>query len=92
MTVPQPVADGTAYAIDIALRPPTNDRDGHLRDAMQGLCANARRMNIRPEELIVLLKSGWRSHARMGALPREEATRLLDGIITACIKEYYRDG
>jgi hypothetical protein len=90
--LPQPLVDGTTRAIELALRPPPADRDGHLLDSIQRLCADARRLNVRPEELIVLFKAGWRSHATLHHLPREEANRLLDEIITSCIKEYYRDG
>jgi hypothetical protein len=85
------VVDATTRAIQLALRPQSADNGEHLRETMRRLCRDARRLSLRPEELIILFKNRWRAQADR-ALPRGEATAMLDHIITMCIEEYYRDG
>jgi hypothetical protein len=85
------VVDATTRAIQLALPPETAESADHLRATMRQLCSDARRLGLRPEELIILFKTRWAAHAEFRALPREQATAALDHIITVCIDEYYRD-
>ena len=89
VTYQQPLVAATTRAIELALRPTTPAGDDDLRDAMQQLCADARRLRMRPEDLIILFKARWRAQTESRTLPREEATSALDHIITMCIEEYF---
>jgi hypothetical protein len=85
----QPIVNATRRAIELALLPQTSDDDGRLRETMRELCADARRLSMRPEELIVLFKARWRTQADLRAIPPEEMSSALDHVITMCIDEYY---
>lgn len=85
---PQPIVNATTRAIELALHSQRSDGDARLREAMRRLCAEARRLSMRPEELIILFKLRW-AHTGLGALPREDASSVLDHVITMCIEEYY---
>ena len=61
-----------------------------LRAALQTLAREARQKGISPEQLLVVLKSLWRSlpevqHAR----DYDEETRILQRVVAMCIKEYF---
>jgi hypothetical protein len=88
----QPIVNATTRAIELALHKQSSDGDNRLRETIRQLCTDARRLSVRPEELIVLFKMGWRAHADLQALPRDEANTALDRVITMCIDEYYRGG
>jgi hypothetical protein len=80
----------TTRVIDAALRANETDGDGTLRHAMRLLCADARRLHVHPEQLIIQFKTTWWAHADHRALSRDEATNLLGHVISTCIDEYYR--
>jgi hypothetical protein len=86
------VVDATTRAIQLALPPVTAEGADDLRETMRQLCSEARRLSLRPEELIILFKTRWAAHSEFRALPRDQANAALDHIITMCINEYYRDG
>jgi hypothetical protein len=88
----QPIIDAMTRAIALALQPGRTDDEGRLRDALRQLCRDARRRDLRPEELIVLIKRRWRAHGELSVLTRDEARSTLDHVITACIEEYYAGG
>jgi hypothetical protein len=81
--------NATSLAVHAALRDTTAGGNGHLPEAMRQLCAEARRLQVRPEALIVMFKTTWRAHTDHYTLSREDASRLLDQVISTCIKEYY---
>jgi hypothetical protein len=89
VTHEQPLVNATTRAIELALHPRTPADDKRLRDAMRQLCGDARRLSMRPEDLIILFKARWRAHSEFRTLPRQEANATLDHIITLCIEEYY---
>jgi hypothetical protein len=89
VTYTQPIVNATTRAIELALHAQASDGEDRLREALRQLCADARGLSMRPEELIVLVKMRWRTHAELRALSREDETAALDHIITACIEEYY---
>jgi hypothetical protein len=85
-----PLVTGTTRAIRVALGSPAQDDDADLRSAVQVLCADARRLGVRPEELVVLVKTTWRAHPEVCAMPRHEVHPVLDRVVTMCIEEYFR--
>jgi hypothetical protein len=62
-----------------------------VRDAVRRICADARRLGIRAEEVIVLIKMTWRTHPEICAQPSRHASSTLEQIIAMCIDEYFRD-
>ena len=93
VTCHQPLVNATTRAIELALHPQASDGgDERLQETMRQLCADARRLSVRPEELIVLFKARWRAQADLRVLSREETNSALDHVITMCIDEYYRSG
>ena len=91
-TPPSRLDDDTVAAVRAALRAylsPSADAAG-LKDALVRVSAEARERDILPEQLLVVLKDVW------GALPEVRAmtdageqVRLLQRVVTMCIKEYY---
>ena len=68
-----------------------NPDDGEpLRRALQQVAAEAHDKSIMAEQLLVVLKDVWNSVPGVGAIrdPTEQ-TRLLQRVVTICIKEYY---
>jgi hypothetical protein len=64
-----------------------------LRSTLCALSAEARKKAILPEQLLVLLKEIWYSLPTAQAMTEPaEQTRLLQRIVTMCIKEYYSSG
>jgi plasmid replication initiation protein len=85
------IVSATTYAIRLALGTPEQGDPGRaLHDAVQRLCADARRLGMRPEELVVLVKMTWRTHPAIIDLPRNQASHVLDHIVSMCIEEYFR--
>lgn len=64
--------------------------DGELREALRALAAEARAGEIAPEQVLITLKQAWHE-LPSGAHPRNgvDDARLLQRIVTVCIKEYY---
>ena len=61
-----------------------------LRQALDGMAAEAREKSILPEQLLVVLKDVWYSLPSVRALSEPtEQVRLLQRAVTMCIKEYY---
>jgi hypothetical protein len=85
-----PLVSGTTHAIRLALGAPVEADATDLRSAVQVLCADARRLGVRPEELVVLVKMTWRSHPDVCAMPRHRVSPMLDQVVAMCIEEYFR--
>lgn len=90
VTYHQPILNAATRAIELALHPQTSDGDERLQETLRQLCAEARRLSVRPEELIVLFKTRWRAQADPRVLSRDQTNSALDHVITMCIDEYYR--
>lgn len=61
-----------------------------LRRALQELAADARARAVLPETLLVTLKDIWYSlPVARGPKDPAEQTRILQRVVTMCIKEYY---
>jgi hypothetical protein len=84
--------DESIDAVRVALRAYLNDSEDPrlLSPALVALATQARERAILPEQLLVVLKDVW------GGLPEvrsmtdsREQIRLLQQVVTLCIKEYY---
>jgi hypothetical protein len=87
-----PLVSGTAHAIGLALGTRAEEDGEDLQSTVRILCADARRLGMRPEELVVLVKLTWRTHPETHALPRSQADAVLKQIVSMCIDEYFRSG
>jgi hypothetical protein len=92
LTPPSRLDDDTVAAVREALRHYLADgtESGALQAALKRMSAEARERELRAEQLLVLFKDVW------GALPEVRAMtdsatqiRLLQRVVTMCIKEYY---
>ena len=62
-----------------------------LRDALDAMAAEARSKSMLPEQLLVVLKDIWYALPAVRALEDSGAQiRMLQRVVTMCIKEYYR--
>jgi hypothetical protein len=62
-----------------------------LRNALDVMAGEARSKSMLPEQLLVVLKDIWYSLPAVRALDDSGAQiRLLQRVVTMCIKEYYR--
>ena len=63
-----------------------------LRQALDSMAAEAHQKSILPEQLLVVLKDVWYELPTVRAMrDQAEHTRLLQRVVTICIKEYYGD-
>lgn len=84
-------------AVTLALRRGLRPRVGgsavverEVRDALRVVCDDARRRDLRAEQVIVALKETWAVMPEVGALPPGSVrTELLAYFVTLCIDEYY---
>jgi hypothetical protein len=61
-----------------------------LHSALMSMSAEARAKAILPEQLLVVLKDVWNALPEVRAMPdATEQVRLLQRVVTMCIKEYY---
>ena len=61
-----------------------------LRSALHELAREARIVGMRPEELLVILKRTWTSLPVVAKAPDPlTQTRLLQSVVTMCIREYF---
>jgi hypothetical protein len=62
-----------------------------LRDALDAMAIEARSKTMLPEQLLVVLKDIWYSLPAVRSIEDSGAQiRLLQRVVTMCIKEYYR--
>ena len=62
-----------------------------LRDALDGMAAEARARSMLPEQLLVVLKDVWYALPEVRSIEDSGAQiRLLQRVVTMCIKEYYQ--
>jgi len=63
-----------------------------LRGALQRMAGEARQRTMLPEQVLILLKDIWYTLPGVQAItdPNEQV-RLLQRVVTMCIKEYYAD-
>ena len=77
-------------ALSLYLKNPDGDGDS-LRDALHVMASEARSKSMLPEQLLVVLKDVWYALPAVQAIDDASAQiRLLQRVVTMCIKEYYR--
>lgn len=89
---PSPLDESTVHSVRTALihyvTMPT--RGDSLRSALHSMAAEARAKSIMPEHLLVALKDVWYSLPTVQGIGEQaEQVRLLQRVVTMCIKEYY---
>jgi hypothetical protein len=63
-----------------------------LRTALHDMAAEAHSKSILPEQLLVVLKDIWYALPSVRAMDEPaDQVRLLQRVVTMCIKEYYAD-
>jgi hypothetical protein len=91
-TPPSRLDDETVAAVRAALRTylSRSPEPAALRDALVRMSAEARGRSILPEQLLVVLKDVWGTLPEVRAMTdASEQVRLLQRVVTMCIKEYY---
>jgi hypothetical protein len=91
-TPPGGLAEETTDAVRAALvhylRAPASPNQ--LRDALNRMADEARTKAILPEHLLVTLKQLWSSLPEVRSIGDvDEQTRMLQRVVTMCIREYY---
>jgi hypothetical protein len=89
------LAEDTVERARLALSKYLTDSDGpgaqELRDVLDRMAAEARDKQMHPEQLLVVLKDTWYSLPAVRAIDDSGAQiRMLQRVVTMCIKEYYR--
>jgi hypothetical protein len=88
------LAEETVARARIALSGYLEDPEVHgqdLRDALDVMAAEAREKKMLPEQLLVVLKDIWYTLPAMRAVEDSGSQiRMLQRVVTMCIKEYYR--
>jgi uncharacterized membrane protein YccC len=70
--------------------PAGSDVAPELRSALHSLAQEAKVKAVAPEQLLITLKGVWRSLPDVeSARDHAERTRILQGLVTICIKEYF---
>jgi hypothetical protein len=89
---PSRLDDETVATVRAALRAYlSNDYDANaLQHALVRLSTEARERGVLPEQVLVVLKDVWSTLPEVRAMPDlGEQVRLLQRVVTMCIKEYY---
>jgi hypothetical protein len=75
-------------ALQAQLRGESSSQD--LQRAIRLMCEEARRKDLRAEQLLIVFKRAWHSLPEVEQLPRGlERTDLLNHVISLCIDEFY---
>jgi hypothetical protein len=89
--ISQQAVDAVRGALERSLRDvgePTED----VRCALNGLVREARERGVPPEQLLVVLKRLWYGLPEIRvAEPASDQARILQRVVTMCIKEYFAD-
>ena len=74
----------------IARRARGEASEGELGAALRRYARDAQRRHLRAEEVVIAFKSMWRALPEASdAFERQEQQRLLERLVTLCIREYY---
>jgi hypothetical protein len=94
---PNALAKETVEAVRRALRghggpTPASEPAPELRSALQELARDARAKAVPPEELLATLKAIWQGLLEVENAPDQtERTRVLQRIVTICMKKYFAE-
>jgi hypothetical protein len=89
---PSRLDDETVAAVRAALRAYLSDggQPAQLRNVLLRMSSEARAKGMLPEHLLVALKDVWNGLPEVRAMSDPgEQIRLLQRVVTMCIKEYY---
>lgn len=88
---PGVLSDDSISTIRLALQQYAADPDQskELRHALRLVSAEARQKAIFPEQLLTTLKDIWYELPNTRVVPGSDHVRLLQRVVTICIKEYY---
>lgn len=93
-TPPRPDLD--AAAVDalrsalLAYHDDGNEESGALRSALRRIAEDARAKQMHAERLLLILKDVWYGLPPIRKTPDgEQQTRMLQRVVTLCIREYY---
>ena len=89
---PSRLNDDTIDAVRAALRVYLSDSSApaSLQAALLRMASEAREKAILPEQLLIVLKDVWSALPEVRAMTDvSEQIRLLQRVVTMCIKEYY---
>jgi hypothetical protein len=68
----------------------TGGPNGELRRAIRHMCDEARRNDLRAEQLLVVFKRAWESLPELGELPAgPDRSEFLSRVVSMCIEEFY---
>jgi hypothetical protein len=88
------LAEETVARARVALSQYLEAPDAHgsaLREALDAMASEARAKSMLPEQLLIVLKDVWYALPEVRAIDDSAAQiRLLQRVVTMCIKEYYR--
>ena len=93
-TPPSRLDDATVAAVRDALRTylARSANPVGLRQALVRMSAEARDRSILPEQVLIVLKDVWGTLPEVRAMTDSgEQVRLLQRVVTMCIREYYSD-
>lgn len=95
-TLPNALAQETVDSVRRALERHVRCADAEpateLRMALHDLAREARQKAVSPEQVLVTLKHIWRSLPEIeSARNQMEQTRVLQCVVSVCIKEYFAD-
>ena len=79
----------TTAALRCAVAAPPREQ-GQVGEALRRVCELAHQQNLRAEEVLIALKTGWRQLPEAQSMGRVEADAALRRVITLCIDEYYK--
>lgn len=87
---PGALSDESVAAVRLALqRYADNPDDDELHVALRRLSVEARDRALLPEQLLTRLKDMWHELPSVRAAAGSDHARLLQRVVTICIKEYY---
>jgi len=88
----QKTVDSVCSALEHYVHAPECEPAPELRAALKDLAHEARQKAIAPEQLLLVLKGIWRSLPDIeNARDHDEQTRLLQRVVSMCIREYFAD-
>lgn len=93
-TSPHPgLSASSIESLRAALRAYLGDNDtARLQEALRHIAQEARGKKMRAEQLLVQLKDIWFELPEIHGAPEgEDQNRLLQRVVTLCIREYYSD-
>ena len=88
---PSRLSDGTTHSVRVALQEYlASGSSTELQEALVQLAADAREKSIPPEQVLIALKDMWSALPEVRVMSDAgNQIRLLQRVVTMCIKEYY---